>query len=246
MPCANEKRRRISEGLISLSRAAVLKCFTNANPHHNHSPLCIKCLRLSTFRWRVCSINHSGIVWTKTASLFYSVYKIVSFKQNSSVKQLRLKEKTQKWLKRSINDPIAKTLAENSHLTKTQLETLLIDALTENIAEKSLKYEEKAKLRISAVSRGAFNRTLRQAKKNVIQSVYTILLLGYLGVLESTLLDPYIEIANKLQTYMSTYREALGGRKAMDEYLTVISMLRKDLETSLEQLSKPKNMSGKM
>ncbi len=162
------------------------------------------------------------------------------------MKQLRLKEKTQKWLKRSINDPIAKTLAENSHLTKTQLETLLIDALTENIAEKSLKYEEKAKLRISAVSRGAFNRTLRQAKKNVIQSVYTILLLGYLGVLESTLLDPYIEIANKLQTYMSTYREVLGGRKAMNEYLTVISMLRKDLETSLEQLSKPKNMSGKM
>ncbi|TET20843.1 hypothetical protein E3J74_00835 [Candidatus Bathyarchaeota archaeon] len=159
---------------------------------------------------------------------------------------MRLKEKTQKWLKRSINDPIAKTLAENSHLTKTQLETLLIDALTENIAEKSLKYEEKAKLRISAVSRGAFNRTLRQAKKNVIQSVYTILLLGYLGVLESTLLDPYIEIANKLQTYMSTYREVLGGRKAMNEYLTVISMLRKDLETSLEQLSKPKNMSGKM
>lgn len=162
------------------------------------------------------------------------------------MKQLRLKEKTQKWLKRSINDPIAKTLAENSHLTKTQLETLLIDALTENIAEKSLKYEEKAKLRISAVSRGAFNRTLRQAKKNVIQSVYTIILLGYLGVLESTLLDPYIEIANKLQTYMSTYREVLGGRKAMNEYLTVISMLRKDLETSLEQLSKPKNMSGKM
>ncbi len=183
---------------------------------------------------------------TKTTSLFYSVYKIVSFKQNSSVKQLRLKEKTQKWLKRSIDDPITKTLAENSNLTKTQLETLLIDALTENIAQKSLKYEEKAKLRISAVSRGAFNRTLRQAKKNVIQSVYTILLLGYVGVLESTLLDPYIEIANKLQTYMSAYREALGGRKATHEYITVISMLRKDLEASLEQLSKPKNMSGKM
>lgn len=186
------------------------------------------------------------MVPTKTTSLFYSVYKTVSFKQNSSVKQLRLKEKAQKWLKRSMDDPIAKTLSENSNLTKTQLETLLIDALTENIAEKSLKYEEKAKLRISAVSRGAFNRTLRQAKKNVIQSIYTILLLGYLGVLESTLLDPYIEIANKLQTYMSTYREALGGQKAMSEYLSVIGMLRKDLETSLEQLSKPKNMKGRM
>ena len=162
------------------------------------------------------------------------------------VKLLHLQERTRKWLKRSLDDPIAKILSENSNLTKIQLETVLIDALTENLAEKPLKYEEKAKLRISAVSRGAFNRSLRQARSNIIQSIYTILLLGYLGILDSTLLDPYIEVANKLQTYMNTYREALGGRKATSEYLVIMSMLRKDLEASLDQLSKPTRVSRRV
>jgi len=106
---------------------------------------------------------------------------------------LKLKENVQTWLTRSLNDPIAKILAKNSHLTKIQLETLLIDILSENIAGKQLKYDEKARLRLTKakISRGAFNRTLKQAKENVAKSIYTVLLLGYLGIFESTTLDPY-------------------------------------------------------
>jgi len=170
------------------------------------------------------------------------VYKIVSFRHYSEGKTLRLKEKTQEWLRRSLDDPIAKILAKNSNLTKTQLETLLIDVLAENISEKSLIYDEKARLRFSAVSRGAFNRTLRQAKWNIIQSIYTILLLGYLGVFEDTRLDPYLEIANKLQTYIKAHRDLLG-KKATDEHLRIISTLHEELKASLEQLSKPRTMS---
>lgn len=155
---------------------------------------------------------------------------------------LRLKEGVQKWLKRSINDPIVKILTKNSNLTKTQLETLLIDILAENISGKSLKYDQKARLRLSAVSRGAFSRTLRQAKRNVIQAIYTILLLGYLGVFEDTRLDPYLEIANKLQTYMKAYRD-LAGKREINEYLRIINTLREELEASLEQLSNPRTMS---
>ena len=158
---------------------------------------------------------------------------------------MRLKEEAQKWLLHSLNDPIVKTLAKNSNLTKTQLETLLIDILAENISGKSLKYDQKAKLRLSAVSRGAFNRTLRQARRNVIQSIYTILLLGYLGVFEDTRLDPYLEIANKLQTYTKAYRD-IAGKVEVNEHLRIISMLREELETNLEQLFKPKNMSKKL
>ncbi|UCE29876.1 MAG: hypothetical protein JSV85_03965 [Candidatus Bathyarchaeota archaeon] len=158
---------------------------------------------------------------------------------------MRPQEKTQKWIKRSLEDPIAKILSQNSCLTKIQIETLLIDALTENIAEKPLKYEEKAKLRISAVSRGAFNRTLGQARRNVIRAIYTIILLGYVGISDGTLLDPYIEIANRLQTYMNTYREALGEQMTTTEYLAAIATLRNDLENDLKQLSKPRKMSGK-
>ena len=158
---------------------------------------------------------------------------------------MRLKEEAKKWLKRSSDDPIVKILAKNSNLTKTQLETLLIDILAENISGKSLKYDQKAKLRLSAVSRGAFNRTLRQARRNVIQSIYTILLLGYLGVFEDTRLDPYLEIANKLQTYMKAHKDIVR-KQELNEYLRVINRLREELEASLEQLSKPRTMSENM
>jgi hypothetical protein len=157
---------------------------------------------------------------------------------------LRLKEEAQKWLIHSLGDPIVKILSKNSSLTKTQLETLLIDVLADNMSGKSLKYDEKARLRLSAVSRGAFNRTLRQARWNVIQSIYTILLLGYLGVFEDTRLDPYLEVANKLQAYMKAHRGL--GKKATDEHLRIISMLREELKMSLEQLSKPRTVSKKM
>jgi len=155
---------------------------------------------------------------------------------------LRLKEEVEKWLIHSLNDPIVKILAKNSNLTKTQLETLLIDILAGNISGKSLRYDQKAKLRLSAVSRGAFNRTLRQARRNVIKSIYTTLLLGYLGVFEDTRLDPYLEIANKLQTYAMAHRD-VAGKREINEYLRIISKLREELEASLEQLSKPRFMS---
>jgi len=194
----------------------------------------VKVLHLYSFHYR--KENH------KT---FLLVYKTVSLRNNSQVKKLRLKNTVQKWLIYSLNDPIVKILSKNSHLTKTQLETFLIDVLAENTAGKPLKYEEKAKLRLlkAGISRGAFNRTLRQARRNVIQSIYTILLLGYLGVFEDTRLDPYIEAANKLHSYMSAYRKISKGKKINDEYLRIVNALREELETSLEQLSKPKTLS---
>jgi len=150
-----------------------------------------------------------------------------------------VKESVQKWLIRSINDPIVKILAKNSNLTKTQLETLLIDFLAANIATKPLKNEEKVRFRLSKaeISRGAFNRTLRQARKNVIQSMYTIILLGYLGMFNSTRLDPYLEAASKLQHYVSAYRGILSNDKLAEEQLRIVSMLREELESSLERLS---------
>lgn len=158
-----------------------------------------------------------------------------------------MKDGVQKWLKSSLEDPIVKILLKNNNLTKTQLETFLIDILAEKIAGKELRYDEKARLRFlkGGVSRGAFNRTLRQARGNVVRSIYTVLLLGYLGVFESTSLDPYLEVASKLQTYISAYRTIWKDRESMDEQMRIMNMLRAELESSLEQLSKPKTMSKK-
>jgi hypothetical protein len=154
---------------------------------------------------------------------------------------MKLKENVQLWLNGAFNDPIVKILSKNSQLTRTQLETLLIDVLAENIAGKGLTYDEKASFRLikAKLSRGAFNRTLAQSKINVIKSVYTVLLLGYLGVFESTTLDPYLEIANKLKEYMEAHENIPGTLEEVENHTRIIEMIREELETSLKRLSTP-------
>ena len=154
---------------------------------------------------------------------------------------MKQNERVQLWLTSSLNDPIAKILSKNSHLTKVQLETLLIDILSENFAGKLLKYEEKARMRLTKakISRGSFNRTLRQAKENVIKSIYTVLLLGYLGAFESTTLDPYLEIANRLRDYIEAYKSIPNKEEESSAHLKIIEIMRQELETSFKRLSNP-------
>ena len=154
---------------------------------------------------------------------------------------MKLKDSVQVWLNGALNDPIVQILAKNSQLTKTQLETLLIDVLAENMSGKQLKYDEKANLRLTKakISRGSFNRTLRQSKENVIKSIYTVLLLGYLGVFESTTLDPYLEIANKLHEYVEAHQGTPNKEEELKDHLKVIEIIRTELETSLKRLSSP-------
>jgi hypothetical protein len=152
---------------------------------------------------------------------------------------LKIKDSVQAWLNGALNDPLVKILAKNSQLTKIQLETVLIDILAENIAGKQLKYDEKANLRLTKakISRGSFNRTLKQSKDNVIKSIYTVLLLGYLGVFDSTTLDPYLEIANKLHQYVEALQETPEKEEELKDHLKVIEIIRQELETSLKRLS---------
>jgi len=154
---------------------------------------------------------------------------------------LKLKDGVTAWLNGALNDPIVQILAKNSQLTKTQLETLLIDVLSENLSGKQLNYDEKASLRLtrSKISRGSFNRTLKQSRENVIKSIYTVLLLGYLGVFETTTLDPYLEIANKLHNYVEAHQNVPSREEELKDHLKVIEIIRNELETSLKRLSSP-------
>jgi hypothetical protein len=150
-----------------------------------------------------------------------------------------MKKNVQSWLLQALDDPIVKILLINSHLTKTQLETLLIDILSENVAGKPLTNEKKAHFRImrQKISRGSFNRSLRQAKRNVIKAMYTMILLGYVGLFDNTTFDPYIEIANKLDKYMKAYINKRQEGIETPEYLKGIEAMQKKLITSLEELS---------
>ncbi|MGD8544965.1 MAG: hypothetical protein PVH12_02215 [Candidatus Bathyarchaeota archaeon] len=150
-----------------------------------------------------------------------------------------MKKNVQSWLLKALDDPIVKILLMNSHLTKIQLETLLIDILSENMAGKPLTNEKKAHFRImrQKISRGSFNRSLRQAKGNVIKAMYTMILLGYVGLFDNTTFDPYIEIANKLDKYMKAYINKRQEGIETPEYLKGIEAMQEKLITSLEELS---------
>ncbi len=154
---------------------------------------------------------------------------------------MRTKEIVQSMIRSSLDDPIAKTIAKYGHLTKIQLETLLIDILSENIAGKSLKYDEKSNFRLTKarISRGAFNRTLRQAKVNATKSIYTVLLLGYLGMMESPSLNPYLEISNKLHEYIEACKNTANGNTNSAEHLKALEIIREGLENSFKLLSDP-------
>ena len=138
-------------------------------------------------------------------------------------------------------DSLAKILLKNSRLTEIQLETLLIDVLAEESADKRLGYEEKSRIRATKtkISRGAFNRTLKQAKRNVVCSIYTIFLLGYLGILDTPTLNPFVETSNKLKEYMKEYNDLWKESKTknVDKVrLDSVSLMRKELESSLFEL----------
>ncbi len=174
--------------------------------------------------------------------------KLYSFEGSNKLDDSLIRDDVRRWIIGLFSDPIAKSLIENSHLTKIQLETFLIDVLAVKTTGKILTYEKKAKFRLipSGVSRGAFNRTLAQARSNVIKSIYTLILLGYLGILETPNLDPYIEIANRIKVYSDTYKELWKSKKVSDERIRIIRMLQNEIEKTLQQLSKPIEMKRQM
>jgi len=104
-------------------------------------------------------------------------------------------------------DPVTKMLLGSSQLTVAQLETLLANSVS---GESHVKKTGRRFYRVSgrSPSRGAFNRTLIQAQNNVIRSIYTILLLGYVGLYDSPSLQPFVELSDTIQSYVQQTREA--------------------------------------
>jgi hypothetical protein len=101
---------------------------------------------------------------------------------------------------KTVNNPISKLLLNHSHLTVAQLETLLADSICN---EKASKKGQRRLFRPSGstTSRGSYNRTLIQAQINLIRSIYTILLIGYVGLFDTPGLQPFLELSDNLRSY---------------------------------------------
>lgn len=105
----------------------------------------------------------------------------------------------------------------SSQLTAPQLETLLAYSLS---SESDERKDRRRLYRPSGrnISRGAFNRTLIQAQNNVIRSIYTVLLLGYLGLFDNASLQPFMELSDTIQSYMQETRQTpTEDRVAIDQ-----------------------------
>ena len=119
-------------------------------------------------------------------------------------------EEYQKIVQKTFKDPLTDILLNNSNLTRTQFETLVIDMLMDIISDEKLSFDEKTLFRTKNVSRGSFSRSLSQARKNVISSIFTIVLLSYIGVFDARPFDEYYVLAEKLKEY-SALIESTGS-----------------------------------
>ena len=148
-----------------------------------------------------------------------------------------MEKELQKMVNQSLEDPVAAILLKNSTLTEIQYESLLIDYYMDNMSDNNLTYENKSEIRSKKVSRGSFSRTLSQARKNIISSIYTILLLNYVGIYDSLPFDDYKNLAEKLSeyTFLTQNPDSVESR-------SVIRRLELELAKGIRSLAEPKKL----
>lgn len=154
---------------------------------------------------------------------------------------------TVSWARRMLRDPIAQLLQEHSHLTEVQLETLLIDYLMDGFTGERLDYQTKALLRqkpveamtARGVSRGAFNRSLAQGRMNLIRSVFTLVLLGYLGFLETPSLRRYQDMAETIRSYADEHDRAAVERKPSATHVGALKQVQQRILDLIDELARP-------
>ena len=156
-----------------------------------------------------------------------------------------------------LRDPIVKVLLDNSSLTQIQLETLLLNFHLDDLQGKPVKYADKSKLRHyrshkginpprsrKGVSRGAFRRVLGQAGTNIIKSIYTLMLLAYTGLMQSTSLQPYVQLSDMIESYLQEIQTTPPPtkKKEVREHLRI---LEKRLLEMIEEYTEPFQLSGR-
>jgi len=101
------------------------------------------------------------------------------------------------------NDPIVSFLLEKSSLTPAQLDTLMANHVEGDLGKKTSSRER------NTVSKGAFVRSLKQAEENVQASIYSLLLIVYLGLIPQEKFDQLL----KTQRILSRVKELEPDRE---------------------------------
>ena len=81
---------------------------------------------------------------------------------------------------------------EWTNLTKIQLETLIVDLVTDE-TNPELGYLERGEIR--SVTKRSFYRTLEQARLNLIRAMFTIMIAAVLNIIDSPRLSDFNELS---------------------------------------------------
>ncbi len=146
------------------------------------------------------------------------------------------REGTRASVKDILKDTIVSRLLSRSNLTRAQFETLIMDQLGHDMANKQLTRTEMAQLvrNQKGISRGALNRTLRQGRENVSEAIHTILLLGYGGLIDSPSLAPFVEASELLKSQMVQFEELAKDNPKL--YRERVDAIVEDLEEAFRAL----------
>ena len=137
-------------------------------------------------------------------------------------------------IEKTFQDPLTDLLLKNSQLTRTQFETLIIDLLTDIMSENKVSFDQKTLFRQKRVSRGSFSRSLAQARKNVVSSIFTVVLLSYMGVFSERPFEEYQVLAEKLKEYATLIE---SGEYTIDPQNLV--RLEDELVSGINELASP-------
>ncbi len=142
-------------------------------------------------------------------------------------------EATRSVMDETLRDRILSALLRRSNLTKIQFETLLVDQLGHDIANKRLTRSDMAQLRRDqkGISRGSFNRTLRQARENVVEAIHTVLLLG---LTESPSIALFLEASERLKGQTSQIRDATQNEP--EAYRRTVDSIIDDLDQAFRAM----------
>ena len=114
-------------------------------------------------------------------------------------------------------DTLFASLIRNSNLTKVQMDTLLSYW---NLKQNDRSLSEMIRIRDKVVTKGSFLHTLNQAKQNIRASVYSILLLGYIGLLNKESIEGLVRVTALLNDFKKT-----GGNSKSEEIMFLIEGL---------------------
>jgi hypothetical protein len=123
-------------------------------------------------------------------------------------------------------DTIATFLLRKSNITEVQLDTLLASKEEGNLDFKSTLREKRK------VTKGAFSRTLKQARHNIEASIYSIFLLSYLDLITPSNVTQLVRnsrMLGELKEAKPTNEEQLRVMEAMEDFVQTFSSSKRKL-----------------